>query len=438
MTVLRPVQIFGVGVVTLGKRLIHKKRDMVWVKLTVSPMWASGEEPNHHIVILEDVTDRRRTEEELRESRERFRQLTESIDQVFWLTDWINRTLLYVSPSYESIFGRSCESLYGDRHSWHECIHRDDRERVAKTFAEGAARGQIVDEEYRIIRGDGSERWIRDRAFPIRNENGDIYRIVGLGEDITDRRTAQELARQRQAELAHVSRLSHLGEMATGLAHELNQPLAAIASYMQGCLRRLESDSFNREELLDAIQQTAAQAERAADIIKWVRAFVRKGEHRRKATDLNELVREVAQILERELATGGVSLRLELAADLPYVDVDHVQIQQVILNLMRNGMEATAATGRARHTITVRTSPTDGPAVELAVQDTGDGVRQEVMDRLFEPFVTSKEQGMGMGLSISRSIVDAHGGRLWLAPNRDRGCTFLFTLPLSQEQPVPN
>ena len=243
---------------------------------------------------------------------------------------------------------------------------------------------------------------------------------------------AEVRARKHQVELARAARLSTLGGMAAGLAHEINQPLAAIVSYARGCARRLRAGDARPEALLEIIESIGAQALRAAAVLRRIRDFVRHREVPRERVDLGELVREALRFAEVEARHLGIALRVELDPSPLAVEVDPVQIEQVILNLVRNGFEATTsgalqeADGRE---VVIRTARTAHGA-EVTVSDTGPGVSPEVAARLFEPFFTTKRDGLGLGLSISRSIVEAHDGRLWASPNAPRGAIFHVELPL--------
>ena len=250
-----------------------------------------------------------------------------------------------------------------------------------------------------------------------------------LQEEITERRRAEELARQRQAELAHVSRLSTMGEMASGIAHELNQPLTAIVNYTNGCLRQLRSEAANDDELVSAMERIAGQAERAVEIIRRLGNFVRRREPKRSSVNINDAVQEVLRFVQPDAGQHGITVRINLSEGLTPVPADEIQIQQVILNLFRNGVEAMENGDPQRRVLTVETSAADGNAVKVTIRDTGCGLTDEVLDKLFDPFFTTKPHGMGVGLSISRTIIDAHGGRLWATRNADRGATFTFTLP---------
>jgi signal transduction histidine kinase len=234
-------------------------------------------------------------------------------------------------------------------------------------------------------------------------------------------------SRQHQAELAHAARLHTLGEMAAGLAHELNQPLAAIVNYARGCALRLRAGDVEREQLIEVIEEMSEQALRAGEVLRRVREFARTGELHRERLDPTELVREAARLAEVDARRLGVAMRLESSGDTPPVEVDRIQVEQVILNLVRNGFEAMEVP-RGPRELRIRTSTTAHGEIEIAVSDTGTGLPEGVASRVFDPFYTTKPDGLGLGLAISRSIIEAHGGRLW-ASNGGRGATFHFTLP---------
>lgn len=382
------------------------------------------------VVSLVNITARKRSEEALRESESRFRQLAESIDQVFWLTDWVDRRLLYVSPAYETLFGLSCASLHVDRHSWADIVHPDDRARVKEAFARGADLGRLVEEEYQIIRPDGSVRWVRDRAFPIFDDTGKVVRIAGLADDITKRRQAEEAAGAAQAQLAHASRLRTMGEMTSAIAHEVNQPLAAIANFANGCVRRIQAGTISPADLLEPAKQVAAEARRASEIISRIRGFVKRRSPRRTMVSLNDMVRDAVGLAELEARRSGITIRLELADGLPPVQADAIELQQVILNLIRNGCEAIERESNGERIVRVRTLRSGDGQVEVAVVDSGCGLPEGEVGRVLEPFFTTKDDGMGMGLSICRSIVETYGGRLTVMPVEPSGTVSRFTLPV--------
>jgi len=257
-------------------------------------------------------------------------------------------------------------------------------------------------------------------------------RVVVAHEDITERKYAEEQARQRQAELAHVARVSTMGEMATGLAHELNQPLAAIVSYAKGCIRRMRSGSAEEGDLLGALEQISRQAVRASEIIRRLRRFVRRGPPRRDRVGVNDLVREAVAFAEPESQQREIPVRLRLEQNLPAVEVDRIQVEQVILNLIRNGFEAIGGSETPERVVDIRTAADGAHRVHVAVSDSGRGLSADIAGRVFDQFFSTKRDGLGMGLSISKSIIEAHGGRLWATPNREWGTTFEFSLPAAE------
>lgn len=241
---------------------------------------------------------------------------------------------------------------------------------------------------------------------------------------------SEDRARRRLDELAHLARVSTIGEMVAGVAHELNQPLSAIANYARACRHQVDLLSGeDRCRLLDRLEQIAAQADRAGQIIGRLRAFVRRTEPQRSTVGVNDLVRDAVALLEAEARSSGVRLELSLGRALPEVAVDRVQIEQVMVNLIGNAVEAARDVPDGRRAVTICTSLGCDGLLEVAVEDTGKGIQPQQIGRLFEPFYTTKPNGMGLGLSISRSIIEAHGGRLEAAPGTHRGATFRFTLP---------
>ncbi len=243
-------------------------------------------------------------------------------------------------------------------------------------------------------------------------------------------------ARQHQAELAHAARLAALGEMAAGLAHELNQSLAAIVGYARGCVRRLQAGDPPTGAIVDVIEEISAQALRAGEVLRRIRDFVRSGEMRRERVDVNEVVRAAVRLAALEASQRGVSVPMALAPGRLPVDVDRIQIEQVILNLVRNGLEAMSGAPAEASRLVIATAPSERGTVEVSVADTGNGFAPEVAERMFEPFFSTKRDGLGLGLSISRAIVEAHGGRLWATANAGRGATFRFTLPVATSEGV--
>ena len=256
---------------------------------------------------------------------------------------------------------------------------------------------------------------------------------ISLQAEIIERKRAEEEVQFRQAELAHVTRQNTMGEMASGLAHELNQPLAAIVNYMKGCIRRLQSGPIPTPELLTVMERSAMQAERAGRIIHRIRNFLRKEETSPVMVDINQIIREAKELIEPEARGNGVTIRLTLSKDALPVMVDPIGIEQVILNLIHNGIEAVKSEKTGKPEVTISTSVVEGKYAEVAVSDMGPGIPPDSIDKVFDPFFTTKPEGLGMGLSICRSIIEAHDNKLWVEHNSHGGVTFKFRLAISNE-----
>ncbi|RKY12299.1 MAG: hypothetical protein DRP65_01715 [Planctomycetota bacterium] len=258
--------------------------------------------------------------------------------------------------------------------------------------------------------------------------------IVAIYDDVTESKQAEEQVRQSRRELERISRIITVGELASGLTHELNQPLCAIANYADGCLRMIRTGTVSPGKLLAAIEQIATQADRGGKITQHVRSLVGRGEPHLSTVDINKIIRDVVSLEVAQATQAGVAVRLELAEDIPLILADRIEIEQVVLNLAKNGIEAMSDTAIDRRQLTIQTSTAGSDAVQVAVCDTGKGLPPEGADKIFDSFFTTKPDGLGMGLSISHSIIEAHGGNLWAEPNPDAGTTFRFTLPLKGKE----
>ncbi len=253
-----------------------------------------------------------------------------------------------------------------------------------------------------------------------------------LQTEMSERRIMEERARQQQAEITHVSRLSLLGEMSSGLAHELNQPLAAISNYSQGCIRRIQSGTGEKASFVQALERITSEANRASEIIARLRKFVRKEELQKTCIDLNTIVLEVLDLVDFELRDHSIQTNSALADNLPEVCIDTIQIQQVLVNLVWNAIEAMEENTKIDRILSICTRLLDVDTVEITISDNGYGINKETADKLFNPFFTTKEHGVGIGLSISRTIIDDHGGKIWAESNVDRGTVFKFNLPIAK------
>jgi two-component system sensor kinase FixL len=367
---------------------------------------------------------RRHAEQEARESEERFRQLSDAAFEGVAIHE--SGKIIDGNLAIAAMFGCSPEDLVGKTRV--ELVAPESRDSTRESLRRHTLSGDERGWETVGVRADGTTFPIevRDKSIPY---HGRMVRVTTV-RDITDRKAAEEQARRHQAELAHVLRFATMGEMAAGIAHEVNQPLAAIANYTRGCIIRLQSDRGDRKELLEAMRLAAQQAERAGKIIHRLRHLVGGRRPERTPVDINELVQRSIDYSELDIQWRGVTASLELAPDLPIVQVDPIQIEQVVLNLMRNAVEAMSSPGTLTREMVIRTAAVGQGTVDLMVCDTGPGVPDEVRERVFDQFMTTKIGGLGMGLSISRSIAEAHGGKLRVEPNPGGGAVFRLTLPL--------
>ena len=350
-------------------------------------------------------------QEALAHADERFVTVLEGLDAAVYVASLDNGELLYVNQKCRAMFGA------GDMLAHARQIESRFAPRPAP--ASGAA-GEIHDLK--------DNRWYLIHARSILWIDGREVRLH-VATDITAHKKTEELNRQQNEKLQRTARLISVGEMASTLAHELNQPLAAIANYNMGCVRRLRSGEYSAQDLLDAMEKSGAEAERAGKIIQRARELVRRRDPQRNHCNVNDVITEIANMVEIDAEKHGVALDLQLAAALPQVLGDKVMLEQAILNLTRNALEAMQNTPPADRKLTIVSRCGDGRTVEIEVRDSGCGIPAELAANLFTPFFTTKREGMGMGLNICRSVAEFHDGHLQASRNLDAGSTFLFLLP---------
>ena len=381
-----------------------------------------------------EVAERRRAEEALQDSQRFVERITDATPSVVYIRDISSQRLVYANQQLRTLLGYELD----DVRNWTEdflahILHADDLSRARQSMIDSAAirDDEIHEMEARVRHADGSWRWLHFRTVIFRRTpQGEARLLLVAADDISAHKEAEEHARQQQEQLVCVSRQTMLGELATGIAHELNQPLTAVANYAQAALRRVRSNEWSREELATCLEKTSQQALLAGEIIKRLRRLVSRRPPEQTETDLNDTIRDVLEMVRTEAAGREVHVQLELPDELPRVRADRIQLQQVMLNLVRNGFEAMQHTPAEDRRLSVESRVLDHECVSVSVTDQGTGCEAQNLDRLFEPFYTTKEQGLGMGLSISRSIIESHGGRLTAQSNLTRGLTLEFTLPI--------
>lgn len=537
---------------SMEKRYVRKDGESVWVHLTITPLWAPGEPPDHHVTIVEDITQRKLAEQQLRESEERFRQLCESAPVGIYLTNAQGQAV-YANPRAGEIVGIAPHAALGG--GWSALLHPDDRERVIGTWRKAVAEKTTYDNESRYVRPDGRIRRTSSTAIPLRDARGEVTSWVGIIVDVTDerealdalqqsesqyrdlfnantdalflcafdgrvvevndgtcrmmgytreeflkldprefvhpdyhhlyaefiettergelfhceaknvrkdgtvfdidvhgtkllyrgephafaivrditrRKAAQAELRRQEAMLAHVTRLSTLGEMVAGIAHEVNQPLYSIVNFAKASANLLASDdSAVADDLRSWNDEISASARRAGEIVRRMRDFTRRSAAMRRHEDLGAVLRESLELVQYELRRAKVEVDLQSDDDLPAVAIDRVQIQQVLVNLIKNASEALEGQPEGDRQLQIQLRLA-GENLRIDVADNGPGLQKLAGGDPFEPFVTSKPEGMGMGLPISRTIIEAHGGTI-SARNNDRGgATFTFYIPAAR------
>jgi two-component system sensor histidine kinase DctS len=338
------------------------------------------------------------------------------------------------------MFNRACEEVSGyhfdevkGKFIWDLFLMDEEIEPVKQVFRKLQA-GQFPNryENYWLTR-DGERRMIVWTNTVLLDNDGSVKNVIGTGIDITEKRKIEEKEKQRVLELAHVSRLSTMGEMATQIAHELNQPLSAIKTYSEACLNLMKAQSQANPDLISALRAIKHQAQRSGDIIHGLRNFVSKGELLKSTTDINTVVQSVINLAMSELRKNKVNVNYLLDEALPLIVTEKILIEQVILNLIRNAVDAMADADSAIREIHIQTSKNKDNMIEVRISDTGPGLDADQIQTIFNTFVTTKPQGIGMGLPISRTIIEAHGGKLIVESEKNNGASFVFTLPIKQQ-----
>ena len=348
-----------------------------------------------------------------------------------WAWNVATRQSVYWSQENYRLLGFDPEGGIPSDEVFYQRIHPEDRDKVRKeTILERLDEGTHFDVDFRIVLPGGAIKYVRSTGHPVRNISGDLLEYVGTSIDVTERKRADEeheRLRQVQADLAHLSRVTTMGELTASLAHEIKQPISAAMTNAKTCLRWLGRDDPDIAEGREAAARMVKDVTRAADIISRISLLFKKGSLRQELVDVNEVIREMIVLLGSEANRYAISIRTELAEDLPKVMADRVQLQQVFMNLMLNGIDAMKEASGGSD-LTIKSEADDGQVL-VSVSDTGVGLAPEQADQIFKAFFTTKDNGTGMGLPISRSIIESHGGRLWAVGASGRGATFQFTLP---------
>jgi PAS domain S-box-containing protein len=412
-------------------RVVHSQGDVTWD--------GSGR-PLRQFGVLQDITDLRQAEQELRAREEALRRSEAYLAEAQRLshtgTVAFNATAaVYWSQESYRIWGLDPLQGLPDRETVLQRIHPDDRERVNVEIDEALRQQKDFALEFRIVLPDGTVKYIESTGQPLFSADRELVEMIATHVDVTERKRAQqehERLRQLEADLAHLNRLGMMGELAASLAHEILHPIATARNNARAGMRFLERSSPDLGEVKEALACIVRDADRAKDIVGRMRDHIKKAPPRRQFFDLNDAIKEVIVTARSTIANNRVSVRTRLM-ELPPVLGDRVQLQQVVMNLMLNAVEAMSSVEEGARELSIETEQSKTGGVLVAVRDSGPGIDPEHLERVFEPFYTTKTSGMGMGLSICRSIIAVHGGRLWAEANQPGGTVFQFTLPAGLE-----
>lgn len=409
---------------------IRRRKDgsQVHVSLLAVPVMTASGEQAANFAIYRDITERKRAEERLRESEARFQAMADKAPVMIWTTG-TDGLCNYFSKPWLDFTGRTMEQEVGL--GWIQGVYPDDVQGCFDGFLPKFEARKPFRMEYRLRRADGEYRWVMESGVPRYTPGGEFAGYIGSNIDITDLKRAEqerEKLRQAQADLAHINRVTAMGELTASLAHEIKQPISAAFTDAKTCLKWLEREEPKVVEARQAASRIIKDVTRASEIISRIRSLFKKGEAQRELVDVNEIIREMVALLRDEAGRYSILVHTELAPDLPNITADRVQLQQVFMNLMLNGIAALSEMNGARE-LTIKSQRNPENQLLISVSDNGVGLPSEYEDKIFNAFFTTRPQGTGMGLSISRSIIESHSGRLWATPNRERGATFQFTLP---------
>ena len=422
-------------IIGIGREVVGRRKDGSTFPMNLSVGETKQDDGGSTFVgIIHDISERKLQEQALRESEARMRAVVDTAVDGVILIDSRGRVLMF-NPACEKLFGYQGTEVIGQNVRMLMPVpFRDEHNRYIDHYNRTGERRIIgIGREVTGQHKDGS-------TFPMHLSVGEATHggetnFVGVIHDLTERTRAEARVRELTAELVHTSRLSAMGQLSSSIAHELNQPLTAVMNYAEAARQMLASMPEAPPKIGEFLQKAAAQAERAGQIMRRLRSFVEKGPAERSAESLNHIVEEASALAATGARLDGIEVIFELTDGMPPVEIDKIQVQQVVVNLVRNAIEVLRQVSKRR--LVIRTRAAEAGQQQASIIDSGPGIAPEIAAQLFKPFVTTKKDGMGIGLSISHSIIEAHGGRLWAEPNPGGGTIFHFTVPQTQAEEKP-
>jgi PAS domain S-box-containing protein len=421
-----------------SQRVRNAQGDHRWFLSRAEPLRADDGTLLQWVGVNLDIEELKRAEEGLRESECRLRQIIDTLPGMLW-SNGPDGELTHVNQRILDYSGMRFEDFL--HLGWYKIHHPDDLSDVVNAFSHAMQTGTSYQTLSRLRRADGEYRWHHIRAEPLRDRQGRIVQWYGLSVDIDDAKKAEdqlqeehERLSQLESDLAHMNRLSMMGELAASLAHEIAQPIAPARNNTRAAMHFLDRSAPDPGQVREALACVVDDADRAGAILDRIRAHIKKSPPRKESVDLNQAINDVIALAQGAIIKNRVSIQTRLAEGLPHVQADGVQLQQVVLNLTLNAVEAMSSVEKGTRVLAISTEQHPAGGVLVGVRDSGPGIDPQHLDRVFDAFYTTKSSGVEMGLSICRSIINAHGGRLWADVNASGGVVFQFTLPSAEKE----